>query len=58
MTTRATTLPPKRRGRPLGPSLPPDEAKSETVRARVTLAQAEKFERLGGADWLRERLSK
>jgi hypothetical protein len=28
------------------------------VRARVTDAQALKFDRLGGADWLRERIDR
>jgi hypothetical protein len=58
VTLPATTLPARGRGRPPGPSLPPDEAKSRTVRARVTDAQALKFDRLGGADWLRERIDR
>lgn len=53
-----TTDQPKRRGRPPGSGLPPELRKSETIRVRVTPAQLEKFERLGGEQWLRERIDK
>lgn len=48
-----TDTTPKRRGRPPGSTLPPERRMEPVVRARVTPAQAEKFERLGGAVWLR-----
>lgn len=47
---------PKRpRGRP---AVAPDRARTRVVRARVSEAQADKFERLGAAQWLRERIDK
>lgn len=45
----------KRRGRP---ELPPDERRDHTVRARVTAAEAAKWERIGGAEWLRKVLAR
>jgi hypothetical protein len=52
----SATPEPKRRGRPPGSTLPPEQRKSETIRVRVTPAQQAKFERLGGEarfrDWL------
>ena len=45
----------KPRGRP---TVPTDQRRDRTVRARVTAEQADKFERLGGAEWLRERINK
>jgi len=45
--------------RPPGrPVLPPDQSKSAMVRARVSVAQAAKFELLGGADWLRSAIDR
>lgn len=46
---------PKRPGRP---ALPQDERRDQTVRARVTAAEAAKWERLGGAEWLRRVLAR
>lgn len=43
-------IPDAQRGRP---PLPEDEVKDVTVRARVTRRQAEKYDRLGGAEWFR-----
>lgn len=43
------------RGRP---ELPPDERRDHTIRVRVTADEAAKFERLGGAEWLRAQLKK
>ena len=40
----------KRRGRP---TVPTDQRRDRTVRARVTAADEAKFNRLGGANWLR-----
>lgn len=40
----------KPRGRP---TVPADQRRDHTVRVRVTAEQAAKFERLGGAEWLR-----
>lgn len=44
--------------RPGRPELPPDERRDHTVRARVTAAEAAKFDRLGGAEWLRRVLAR
>lgn len=41
------------RGRP---PLPEELVKDVTIRARVTREQAEKFERLGGAEWVRYKI--
>lgn len=46
---------PRPRGRP---PAAPDEARSARFELRLTPAQREKLERLGGADWLRERIDK
>lgn len=46
---------PPARGRP---ELPPEERRSHMVRVRVTAEEAAKFERLGGAEWLRGQLKK
>ena len=44
--------------KPGRPELPPDERRDHTVRARVTAAEAAKFDRLGGAEWLRRVLAR
>jgi hypothetical protein len=49
---------PKRRGRPRGAGLPPEQRKSAMIRVRVTAAQQAKFERLGGEQWLRDRIDR
>lgn len=54
MTTAAQ---PKRRGRPPGTGLPPEQRRSATIRVRATADELRLFERLGGAEWLRERLA-
>lgn len=54
----APTELPKRRGRPPGSTMPADQRKDPVVRARVTLAQAEKFARIGGAEWLRKSIDR
>ena len=46
---------PKRRGRP---ALPPDQRQTERVEIRCTKAQREKLDRLGGPQWLRDRIDK
>jgi len=43
------------RGRP---ELPPEDRKDHTIRVRVTQAEAKKFDRLGGADWLRGQIKR
>lgn len=53
MTEAAPITPPRPRGRP---PVAPDRARTAVVRARVTRVQAEKFERLGGAEWLRRQI--
>jgi hypothetical protein len=45
----------KQRGRP---ALPPSERRDHTVKARVTAAEAQKFDQLGGAEWLRRALKR
>ena len=45
----------KQRGRP---ALPPDQRQTERVEMRCTKAQREKLERLGGVQWLRDRIDK
>lgn len=47
------TAEPKRRGRP---PAPPGTARDERVELRLTTAQRAKLERLGGAQWVRERI--
>ena len=49
---------PKRRGRPPGSTLPPELRKSEMIRVRVTPGQMEKYEALGGEQWVRDRIDK
>ena len=44
--------------KPGRPELPPDERRDHTVRARVTADEAAKWERLGGAEWLRRALAR
>ena len=44
--------------KPGRPELPPDERRDHTVRARVTASEAAKWERLGGAEWLRRVLAR
>lgn len=46
-------LEPKRRGRP---PLPAGESKAERFELRLSAEQRAKLERLGGAQWLRERI--
>lgn len=45
----------KRRGRP---ALPPDQRQTERVEIRCTKAQREKLDRLGGPQWLRDRIDR
>jgi hypothetical protein len=45
----------KQRGRP---ALPLDQRQTERVEMRCTKAQREKLERLGGVQWLRDRIDK
>lgn len=49
---------PKRRGRPPGTVLPPEQRKGTTLHVRVTDVQAQEWERRGGADWLRKSLNR
>ena len=50
---------PKRgRGRPFGTSLPAEQRKSVMLRVLATPAQAEKFEALGGASWVRKQIDR
>lgn len=44
--------------KPGRPELPPDKRRDHMVRARVTAAEAAKYDRLGGAEWLRRVLAK
>ena len=44
--------------KPGRPTLPDDERRSHTVRARVTAEEAAKYERIGAADWLRAALKR
>lgn len=43
------------RGRP---ALPPEQRQTERVEMRCTKAQREKLERLGGVQWLRDRIDR
>jgi hypothetical protein len=52
MTTQPTKRP---RGRP---TIPPDEARSARIDARVTPEQRAKYERLGGPAWLRRQIER
>ena len=45
----------KQRGRPV---VPDDHRRDRTVRARVTAEEEAKWERLGGAEWLRAALKR
>ena len=45
----------KTRGRP---ALPPEQRQTERVEMRCTKAQREKLERLGGVQWLRDRIDR
>lgn len=45
----------KRRGRPV---LPPEQRQTERIEIRCTKAQREKLDRLGGPQWLRDRIDK
>ena len=45
----------ERRGRP---ALPPDQRQTDRVEMRCTKAQREKLDRLGGPQWLRDRIDK
>lgn len=45
----------KLRGRP---ALPPEEAQTEMIRERVTKAEREKYDLVGGKQWLRRALKR
>ena len=45
----------KTRGRP---ALPPEQRQTERAEVRMTKAQREKLDKLGGAAWLRDRIDK
>lgn len=45
----------KQRGRP---ALPPEQRQTERVEMRCTKAQREKLERLGGVQWLRDKIDR
>lgn len=51
----APQAPPKRRGRP---EVPADRRKSAMIRARVSDVQAQTWEALGGAEWVRPLLDR
>lgn len=44
--------------KPGRPALPPDQRQTERVEIRCTKAQRQKLDKLGGAQWLRERIDK
>ncbi len=46
---------PKRRGRP---PVPESERMTERAEMRMTLAERQKFDALGGADWVRRQLQR
>lgn len=46
---------PQRRGRP---PIPQDEAHIERFALRLTKAQREKLDKLGGSEWLRDRIDR
>lgn len=46
---------PNPRGRP---ALPPEQRQTERVEMRCTKAQRDKLDRLGGVQWLRDRIDK
>ena len=45
----------KPRGRP---ALPPEQRQTERVEMRCTKAQREKLDRLGGVQWIRDRIDR
>ena len=47
----------KRKGRPPGPALPPEQRRNETIQLRATRAEKALFARLGGPEWLRDLLA-
>jgi hypothetical protein len=51
----AAVLERKQLGRPV---LPPEQRQTERVEMRCTKAQREKLERLGGVQWLRDRIDR
>lgn len=53
MTTPKPDKP--KRGRP---AMPPEQRQTERVEMRCTKAQREKLERLGGVQWLRDRIDR
>lgn len=52
---RPANPPAKKPGRP---PAPPDKALTARAELRLTAAQKEKLELLGGADWLRDRIDR
>lgn len=52
------TAEPKRKGRPPGSTLPPEQRASVALHARLTPAHAAKWEALGGVEWLRRMLDR
>lgn len=50
-----TTTPKRKPGRP---PAPPDKAHTERVEIRLTVAQRDKLDLLGGPPWLRARIDK
>ena len=44
--------------KPGRPALPPEQRQTERVEMRCTKAQREKLERLGGVQWLRDRIDR
>jgi hypothetical protein len=52
VTDKPTKRPPGR------PTLAPDQARTARFELRLTSLQREKLERLGGADWLREKIDR
>lgn len=55
MPTTKRQPPPRPRGRPV---LPEEERRSLILKVRATQAEADKFERLGGAEWFRQVLKR
>ena len=49
---------PKRKGRPPGSTLPPEQRASVALHARLTPAHAAKYAALGGVDFLRRMLDR
>lgn len=52
------TNPPRPRGRPSGTTKPPEKNKTAIIRVRVTTAERDKFDQVGGAVWLRHKLAR